>query len=102
MYFRNINDNYLLFLLTFRLKFRGGNYDRNEIYSSHTEVISDASILVVYPLRGALAKNARVSHKMAQFVLKIVHLAISMEPTPLLENVSSYGLSYPNLLLKPH
>ena len=89
MYFRNINDNYLLILLTFRLKFRGGNYDRNGIYSSHTKAISDASILVV-------------SHEMAQFVLKIVHLAISMEPIPLLEKASSYGLSYPDLLLKPH
>ena len=27
-----------------------------------------------------------------QFVLKIAHLAISMEPTPLLEKVSSHGL----------
>ena len=60
MYFRNINDNYLLFLLTFRLKFRGGNYDRNGIHSSPTKAISD-STLVVYPLRGALAKNARVA-----------------------------------------
>ena len=40
------------------LKFRGVQwYDRNGIYLTHTEVISDA-ILVVHPLRGALTKNA--------------------------------------------
>ena len=32
-------------------------------------------------------KNARASHEMAQFVLKIALFAISMEPTPLLEKV---------------
>ena len=54
------------------------------------EAISDA-ILFVYPLRGALAKVRAVSHETAQFVLKITHLAISMEttqlrlPTPILE-----------------
>jgi len=37
-------------------------------------------------------KRARLSHKIAQFLLKITHLAISMEPTPLLERISSYGL----------
>ena len=42
-------------------------------------------------------KCARVSHEMAKFVLKIAHLAILMEPIPLLEKVSSYGLSYPDL-----
>ena len=56
-----------------------------------TEAISDA-ILFVYLLRGALAKVRAVSHETAQlFVLKITHLAISMEttqlrfPTPILE-----------------
>ena len=69
-------------------KFRGGNDDRNGIYSTPTEVISDA-ILTVYPLGGALARKcARVSHEMAQFVLKIALLAISMHPTPF----PSYGL----------
>ena len=54
------------------------------------EAISDA-ILFVYPLRGALAKVRAVSHETAQFVLKIRHLAISIEttqlrlPTPILE-----------------
>jgi len=38
------------------LKFRGGNDDRNGIFSSHTEVISDV-ILLVHLLRGALAKK---------------------------------------------
>ena len=47
-------------------------------------------------------KCARVSHEMAKFVLKIAHLAILMEAIPLLEKVSSYGLSYSDLLLKPH
>ena len=37
-------------------------------------------------------KCARVSHEIVQFVLKIAHLTISMEPTPLLEKVSSHGL----------
>ena len=40
-------------------------------------------------------KNARASHEIAQFVLKIAHFAISMEPTPLLEKVPSYS-SYPD------
>ena len=65
---------------------RGGNDERNGIYSSPTEVISDA--IFVRPLRGALARVTRV----AQSVLKIAQLAISMEPTPLLEKISSYGL----------
>ena len=65
-----------------------------------TEVISDPT-LFVYPLRGAIAKNARVSHKMARFVLKIAHLAFSMEPTQLLRKVSSYGLLPRLWLLKP-
>ena len=70
-------------------KFRGGNDDRNGIYSTPIQVISDA-ILTAYPLRGALAKKkcARVSHEMTQFVLKIALLAISMQPTPF----PSYGL----------
>ena len=37
-------------------KFREGNDDRNGIYSTPIQVISDA-ILTVYPLRGALAKK---------------------------------------------
>ena len=43
------------------LKFRGGNDNRNLIYSSPTKVISDA-ILFIYPLRCVLAKNAPVCH----------------------------------------
>ena len=66
-------------------KFGGGNDDRNGIYSTPKEVISDA-ILTVYPVCGALAKKcARVSHEMAQFMLKIALLAISIQPTPFLE-----------------
>jgi len=37
-------------------------------------------------------KYARVSHGLTQVVPKIAHLAISMEPTPLLEKVCSCGL----------
>ena len=37
-------------------------------------------------------KCARVSQEMALFALEIAHLATSMESTPLLEKVSSYGL----------
>ena len=37
------------------LKFKGGNVDRNGIYSPLTEIFSNA-ILFVYPLRGAVAK----------------------------------------------
>ena len=37
-------------------------------------------------------KYARVSHGLTQVVPNIAHLAISMEPTPLLEKVSSCGL----------
>ena len=59
------------------------------------EVISDA-ILIVYPLRRALAKKkkkARVSHEMAQFVLKIALVAISMQPTPFLEKAQLRSLT---------
>ena len=44
-------------ILKIFLKFRGGNDDRN----SFTEVISNA-FLFVYPLRGALTKNACACH----------------------------------------
>ena len=73
------------------LKFRGGNEDRKGIYSSLTEVISDA-ISFVNPLHGALAKKcAFEAHEMAQTVLKIALLMamiyFSMQPTPSLENI---------------
>ena len=77
------------------LKFRGGNDDRNEIYSSHTELISDVTLLV-YPLRGALAKSAAVSHEMAQFVLKIAHLAISIWNQPHYCKMYPAAVSYPD------
>ena len=91
-----------LTVLTFRvivqacLKFRGGNDNRNGVYSSATEVISNA-ISFVNPFHGAVGKKcASESHEMAQNVLKIVHLManiyISMRSTPSLEKVSSYGL----------
>ena len=50
-----------------------GNDDRNWIYLSSTEVISDA-IFFVYPCAAPSQKYERVSHEMAQFVLKIAHL----------------------------
>ena len=77
------------------LKFRGGNDDRNGIYSSHTEVISDV-ILLVYPLRDALAKTAAVSHEMAQHVLKIAHLAISILNQPHYWKMYPVAVSYPD------
>ena len=40
-------------------KFREGNDDRNGIYSTPIQVISDA-ILTVYPLRGTLAKKKKM------------------------------------------
>jgi len=43
------------------LKFRRRSDDRNWIYSSATEVISDAN-LFVSPLRGTLAKSVRAFH----------------------------------------
>ena len=68
---------------------------KNWIYSSLTEVISDA-ILSGYLLRGVLEKKfARLSYEMAQFVLKIAHLAISIEPTLLLEKVL-VAVSFPD------
>ena len=75
-------------------KFRGGNDDRNGIYSTPIQVISDA-ILTAYSLRGALAKKkcARVSHEMTQFVLKIALLAIWMQPTPFLEKAQLRSLT---------
>ena len=48
-------------LLRSYLNFRGGNDDRNGIYSSATEVVSNA-ILFVNPFHGAVATNARASH----------------------------------------
>ena len=38
---------------------------------------------------------------MAQFVLKLAHLVISMEPTSLLVKVSSYGLSPTTIMATP-
>ena len=64
------------------------NSEEGKIYSSPPEVISDA-MLFVYPLRDASPKMyARVT----RYDAKIPRLAISMEPTPLPEKVSSYGL----------
>ena len=73
-------------------KFREGNDDRNGIYSTPIQVISDA-ILTVYPLRGALAKKKCASHEMTQFVLKIALLAIWMQPTPFLEKAQLRSLT---------
>ena len=51
---------------------------RECIYSSPTEVISNA-ISFVNPFHGAVPKNARESHEMAQNVLNMAHLmAISI------------------------
>ena len=51
---------------------------REYIYPSPTEVISNA-ISFVNPFHGAVPKNARESHEMAQNVLNIAHLmAISI------------------------
>ena len=61
------------------LKIREGNDDRNWIYLSYTEVISDA-IFFVYPCAAPSQKYERVSHEMAQFVLKIAHLTIRRYP----------------------
>ena len=76
------------------LKFRGGNDDRNGIFSSHTEVISDVTLLV-YPLSRCPLKNAAVSHEIAQYVLKIAHLAISIW------NQSHYWKRYPVAVSNP-
>ena len=56
--------------------------------------------LWLFILYAAPSQKMRVSQEMTQFVLKIAHLATLIEPIPLLEKVSSYGLSYPDLLLK--
>ena len=45
-----------------------------------------------YFARRPREKYARLSHGLTQVVAKKAHLAISMEPTPLLEKVSSCGL----------
>lgn len=47
--------------------------DKKVIYWRLAKVISDA-ILLVYSLTGVLVKIVRVSHEMAQFVLKIAYL----------------------------
>ena len=59
----------------------GGNFWRHFVSSSFA--------------RRPRKKCARVSHEMAQsqLVLKIAHLANSMNSTPLLENISSFGVS---------
>ena len=80
------------------LKFRGGNDDRNQI----TEVIFLRHFVCLFFARRPRKKCLRVSHEMVQFVLKIAHLAISMEPTPLLEKVSSHGLLPRLWLLAKH
>ena len=59
----------------------GGNFRRHFVSSS----------LALRPRK----KCARVSHEMAQsqLVLKIAHLANSLNSTPLLENISSFGVA---------
>ena len=59
----------------------GGNFWRHFVSSSFA--------------RRPRKKCARVSHEMAQsqLVLKIAHLANSMNSTPLLENISSFGVA---------
>ena len=56
--------------------------------------------LWLFILYAAPSQKMRNLHEMTRFVLKIAHLAILMELIPLLEKVSSYGLSYPDLLPK--
>ena len=75
-------------------KFRGSNDDRNGIYSSPTKIIADA-ILFGYPLRSALAKKYTHVTRDGTICAKIAHLAILMEPTPLLEMVL-FAVSYPD------
>ena len=52
------------------LKFRGGNDDRNGIYSSPKEIISNA-ILFVNLFNGAVAKSARESYEIDKIDDKI-------------------------------
>ena len=56
-------------------KFRGGNDDRNGIYSSPKEIISNA-ISFVSLFHGPVAKNTRAIHTRwpAQNVVKLAHL----------------------------
>ena len=59
------------------------------MYSCPLNAISDASLCI---LCMAFLQNlyfARVSHGMVQFVLKMAHLSILMEPTMLLEKASA-------------
>ena len=66
-------------------KNRKGQWWQKGIYSCPLKVIFDASLCIL--CTGFLQKLycARVSHGMAQFVLKIPDLIILMEPTLLLE-----------------
>ena len=85
----------VFFVCLFRSKgIFGGNDDRNGyLFISYEGIVRRRHFVCLSFLRSTLAKKcAFVSSEMAQFVLKIAHLAISMEPTPLLEKVSSYGL----------
>ena len=79
------------------LKFRGGNDDINWIllrkynFRGHFVCLSFAR----WPRKNCPC----VSHEMGQFVRKIAHLTISMEPTPLIEKVSKDCLIRRLLLL---
>ena len=76
-------------VVTFIVSFTKGQWWQKGIYSCPLKVISDASLSILCTAFLQKLYCARVSHGMAQFVLKMAHLSILMEPTLLLEKASA-------------
>ena len=75
-------------VITFIVSFKKRRWQKR-IYSCPLKAISDASLCILYTAFLQKLYFARVSHGMVQFVLKMRHLSILMEPTLLLEKASA-------------
>ena len=76
-------------VITFIVSFKKGQWWPKGIYSCPLKAISDASLCILCTVFLQELYCARVSHGMAQFLLKMAHLSILMEPTLLLEKASA-------------
>ena len=81
-------------VITVIVRFKNGQWWQKNIYSCPLKVIFDASLCIIWTAFLEKLHCARVSHGMAQFVLKMAHLSILMEPTLSLEKGSATVVSY--------
>ena len=68
-------------VITFVVSFKKGQWWQKGIYSCPLKAISDASLCILCTAFLQKLYFPRVSHGMVQFVLKMAHLSILMEPT---------------------